>query len=205
MLNGIDIAILIILLFAFIKGYRKGLVRMLIGLATIVLAAIFGGKLAAYLLPEINKFIDLSAQWSNVIAYLVAFLIIATVLSAVGTLIHRLFNAIHLSFLNRMSGGVVAVGSIMVVLSILLNLVLFVDTEEKLIKPEVKKRSFFYERVQAVVPAIVPFLDDDSLKKLIPDGLKRQIDKMDDEMQKSIQKSLIDSTFQQKYFETDSA
>lgn len=55
----------------------------------------------------------------------------------------------------------------MVILSILLNLVLMIDKNEIIIKKEIKENTFFYERVEAVVPAIVPYLDKDVWEKYI--------------------------------------
>ena len=45
-MNWFDILIGILLLLAVVNGYRKGLIMQLVGLATLILAAIFGGRLA---------------------------------------------------------------------------------------------------------------------------------------------------------------
>lgn len=204
MLGGFDLMILIILLLAFVGGLKKGLIRMLIGLATIILAAIFGGKLAAFLLPYISKINNISPQWANLLAYLAAFMIIALVLSAVGNLIHKLFTIVYLGFINRLIGGIIAIGSAMVVLSILLNLLLIIDPEERLINQKIKDESFFYERVQAVVPAIVPYLNISDLSEIIPKELIDQMETIDDQLHIKIEGNIIDSTYQKEYFETDS-
>lgn len=204
MLNGFDIIVLIVLVVAFIKGYKKGLISMLIGLAIIVLAAIFGGTLANIFLPEINKILDISPQWANTLSYVSAFLIIAVVLTLVGHFIQKVFDAVNLSFVNRLGGSVISIGSAMVVLSILLNLLLFVDSGEKLIKPNVKKESFFYERVKAVVPAIVPYLNISSWDEILPQDIKKQLDTLDKVLESTQQGASIDSNYQKQYFETDS-
>lgn len=204
MLNGFDIIVLIVLVIAFVKGYKKGLISMLIGLAIIVLAAIFGGTLAKTFLPEINKILDISPQWANTLSYVSAFLIIAVALTLVGHFIQKVFDAVNLSFVNRLGGSVISIGSAMVVLSILLNLLLFVDSGEKLIKPNVKKESFFYERVKAVVPAIVPYLNISSWDEILPQDIKKQLDTLDKVLESTQQGASIDSNYQKQYFETDS-
>lgn len=204
MLNGFDIIVLIVLVVAFIKGYKKGLISMLIGLAIIVLAAILGGTLAKTFLPEINKILDISPQWANTLSYVSAFLIIAVALTLVGHFIQKVFDAVNLSFVNRLGGSVISIGSAMVVLSILLNLLLFVDSGEKLIKPNVKKESFFYERVKAVVPAIVPYLNISSWDEILPQDIKKQLDTLDKVLESTQQGASIDSNYQKQYFETDS-
>lgn len=201
MLNWFDIVVLIFLLIAFINGYRKGLVMMLAGLVTVVLAAVFGGKLAKIILPQLLKLFDMSPNVANVLSYVAAFLAIAIIISLIGRLIQKTFEAVNLSFINRISGSVVALGTVMVLLSVLLNLVLMLDADEKLIKPDVKQKSFFYERVQAVVPAIVPYLNRDVWENYIPEKYRQQIEKEKNNSEKG---NSIDSTFQKKYFQTDS-
>lgn len=169
MLIFFDLVILLFLLVAFVKGYRKGLISMLISMATIVIAAIFGGKIAETIHPHISETINASPQWSNIIAYTLAFLLIALVLSLIGRVVQKLFEAVYLGFINRIAGAIISIASTMIILSLVINLITAVDFQERLIKPHIKKESFFYERVQAVIPAIVPYLNFESIQEIIPE------------------------------------
>ncbi len=204
MLNWFDLIVLILLLIAFVNGYRKGLVMMLAGLATVILAAIFGGKLAVRILPELQKLFDMSPQLANVLSYVAAFLAIAVVLGLVAALVQKIFETVNLNFINRLLGSVVSVATTTIVLSILLNLVLMLDSGERMIKPDVKEKSFFYERIQAVVPAIVPYLDKKMWEEFVPEKYRKQIESYDGEQLVPGTGNPIDSAFQRKYFETDS-
>ena len=204
MLNWFDLIVLILLLIAFVNGYRKGLVMMLAGLATVILAAIFGGKLAVRILPELQKLFDMSPQLANVLSYVAAFLAIAVVLGLVAALVQKIFETVNLNFVNRLLGSVVSVATTTIVLSILLNLVLMLDSGERMIKPDVKEKSFFYERIQAVVPAIVPYLDKKMWEEFVPEKYRKQIESYDGEQLVPGTGNPVDSAFQRKYFETDS-
>lgn len=204
MLNWFDIVILVFLLIAFINGYRKGLVTMLVGLATVILAAVFGGKLAARILPELQNLFDMSPQVANVLSYVAAFFLIAIVVSLAGKMVQKIFESVNLSFVNRLLGSVISLATAMVVCSILLNLVLMLDFNEKLIKPEVKKESFFYDRVRVVVPAIVPYLDKEIWEEYVPEKYRKQIEGSGNTNDISGNGQTIDSTFQKKHFDTDS-
>ncbi len=204
MLNWFDLIVLILLLIAFVNGYRKGLVMMLAGLATVILAAIFGGKLAVRILPELQKLFDMSQQLANVLSYVAAFLAIAVVLGLVAALVQKIFETVNLNFVNRLLGSVVSVATTTIVLSILLNLVLMLDSGERMIKPDVKEKSFFYERIQAVVPTIVPYLDKKMWEEFVPEKYRKQIESYDGEQLVPGTGNPIDSAFQRKYFETDS-
>lgn len=198
MLNWFDLLVLIFLLVAFINGYRKGLVTMLVGLVTVILAAVFAGKLADTLLPHIQKMFGSSPQVATVLSYVAAFLAIGAVVSIIGFFIQKLFESINLNFINRVLGSVVSIGTTVVVLSILLNLILMLDRKEKIIKSDIKQKSFFYERVRVAVPAIVPYLDKETWEEYVPEKYREQLENNTGTGQP------IDSAFQKKYFETDS-
>ncbi len=190
-MNWFDLTVGILLLIAFINGYRKGLIMQLVGLATIILAAIFGGRLAQTILPEINRLVDLSPEAARVLSFILAFVAIALVLSLVGRILQRFIDIVFLSFINRVLGAVIAVGTMMVFLSILLNLVLMLDHNEQVINEKTKEESFFFERVEAVIPAIVPYLEPEIWYEIVPEKYREEIEKKSDP---------IDSTYQQRHF-----
>lgn len=192
-MNWFDLTIGILLLIAFINGYRKGLIMQLVGLATIVLAAIFGGRLAKIILPEINRFIDLSPEVARVLSFILAFVAIAMLLSLIGRILQQFIEVVFLSFVNRLLGAVIAVGTMMVVLSIILNLILMLDNNEQMINKKTKEESFFFERVEAVIPAIVPYLEPQLWDEIIPDKYREEIERKIEP---------IDSTYQQRHFST---
>lgn len=204
MMNGFDLAVLVLLLLAFFDGYRRGAIRMLAGLATVVLAAIFGGKLAEKMLPQLQKLLDCSTEAANVLSYVAAFLAIAFVLGLVGRAVQKLFESVNLSFVNRILGSVISMGTAAVVLSILLNLLLIFDSGQKIIKPALKEKSFFYERIRAVIPAAVPYFDRKAWEEYVPEKYRRQIENFEEEERGSEKGNPIDSSFQKRHFETGS-
>ncbi|WP_298650776.1 CvpA family protein [uncultured Proteiniphilum sp.] len=202
-MNWFDLTVGILLLIAFINGYRKGLIMQLVGLATIVLAAIFGGRLAQTILPEINRLIDLSPEAARVLSFILAFVAIAVVLSLVGKILQRFIDVVLLSFFNRLLGAVIAAGTMMLFLSIILNLMLMLDQHEQVINKKTKEESFFFGRVEAVVPAIVPYLEPQFWDEYIPERYREEIEKKSDSLYHDPDTSTpIDSTYQQRYFKT---
>lgn len=191
-MNWFDLTVGILLLIAFINGYRKGLIMQLVGLATIILAAIFGGRIALTILPEINRVTNLSPEMARVLAFILVFVAIAIVLSLIGRLIQRFIDIVLLSFVNRVLGAIIAAGTMMVFLSIILNLILMLDPNENVISKKIKEDSFFFERVEAVVPAIVPYLQPQLWDEIIPEKYREEIEK------KGV--PAIDSTYQQLHF-----
>lgn len=204
MMNWFDILIALFLLMAFTNGYRKGLIMQLVGLATIILAAVFGGKLAAIILPELNRLINLSPDLARVLSFVLAFALIAVVISLIGRILERFIDVVFLSFINRLAGAIIAIGTMMVFLSVLLNLVLMLDKEESLISREVKEESFFFHRVEAVVPAIVPYLNREFWEEYVPEKYREEIENKPDSIYRGLPSGApIDSLFQQRHFNVD--
>lgn len=195
--NWFDIIVLVVLVIAFFKGIKKGVIRMLVELSIIVVATIFGGKLASNILPELEKITNLSDQWTSVVSYVIAFAIIAVALTLIGSIIQKLINLVSLTFINRIAGGIISMSISVILISILINIILIIDINKDIFKPDMISKSFFFDRVQSVVPAITPYLDNEEIEKIIPEKYIREIEH-------SNSNGKIDSTFQRQYFETDS-
>ena len=204
MTNWFDLTVGILLLLAVINGYRKGLIMQLVGLAILVLSAIFGGRVAEMILPHLTGWIDLSPEAARVLSFLLAFAAIAIALTLVGKLIQRFFDLVLLSFLNRLIGAVIAAGTMMLFLSILLNLLLLLDRNETVISPQIKEESFFYSRVEAVVPAIVPHLNSRLWDEYVPKSYREEMEKKSDSLYQSLPEGqTVDSSYQKRYFDVN--
>lgn len=173
-MSWFDIIITLILLGAFMRGFKKGLTMQLAGLAAIIIAAIFAGKAANILLPFLLNTISISANIARVVSYILAFMIIAFGIKFIGKMLHSLFEVLHLSFINKILGAGLGVISVSIVLSILLNLAVMLDPEEEIITNEYETESFFYSKIQIVIPIIVPYLRKEVWEKYdVPNQLKK--------------------------------
>lgn len=168
-MNLFDIIISLLLLAAFVRGIQKGVVMQLAGFAAIILGAIFAGKAAKFMLPFLINTVNISLNVAVVISYILAFTIIVFAVRLLGKMLHSVFEALYLSFINKILGAMVAVGTAMIILSIFLNLALLIDPEEEIISSKVKSESFFYSKVQILVPVIVPYLNKDLWDRHTPE------------------------------------
>lgn len=175
-MNWFDIIISLLLLAAFVRGIQKGLVMQLAGFAAIILGAIFAGKAAKIMLPFLLNTINISLNVAVVISYIIAFTLIVFGVKLIGKLLQSLFEALHISFINKILGAMVGLATAMVILSIIINLAILVDPEEEVITSKIKTESYFYHRVQILVPIIVPYLNKDLWEQNIPEKYRPKID-----------------------------
>ena len=204
MTNWFDLTVGILLLIAVINGYRKGLIMQLVGLAILVLSVIFGGRIAEVIVPHFTGWINLTPEAARVLSYLLAFSVIAIALTLVRRILQKFIDVVLLSFLNRLTGAVIAAATMMLFLSILLNLVLLLDRNETVISPRIKQESFFYSRVEAVVPAIVPHLNSRFWDEYVPKRYREEIEKKSDSLYQTPPGSQsVDSSYQKRYFDVN--
>ncbi len=182
-----DIIITLVLLGAFIRGIQKGLIMQLAGLVALLAGAIFAGKAANIVLPFLLDTVNIPANIATALSYVLAFVIIVFCIKFIGRKVHLLFKALHLSFINKILGSFLGVLSTTLVLSILLNLVVMLDTEEDIITPNIKSETYFYTKIQQAVPIIVPYLKQEVWEKYI----KERINKDGNEHEGSKQKELL--------------
>lgn len=203
-MNWFDLAAGILLLIALINGYRKGLIRQIVELAILVLSAIFGGRVTAIIQPLLTQWINLTPEAAHVLSFVLAFAAIALVLSLAGRLLQQFINMVLLSFANRLAGAVISAGTMMLFLSILLNLVLILDHNERIINRQIRDKSFFYGRVEAVVPAIVPHLHSAFWDEFVPKKFREELDRKSDSLYHPLPDSNpVDSNYQKRYFDVN--
>ncbi|MGB4341581.1 MAG: CvpA family protein [Dysgonamonadaceae bacterium] len=172
MLNWFDIFMAIALIVAFASGFRQGLIRQLINFVGLIFAIVFAGQFAKIILPWFLQITKMPHNIVSVISYLSAFAIIMAIISLCGSVIHKLVTIVHLGFFNKLLGSVVSIGIAAVILSLILNMLLILDPKEKIINKETKQNSFFYKRIQIVVPTFVPYINGEVWKQYIPGEYK---------------------------------
>lgn len=198
MLNWFDIIITIALITAFASGFRQGLIRQLINLCGLILGVVFAGQTAKIILPWLLQITHIPHNIASVVSYLMAFAIIMAIIALLGSIIQKFIAIIHLGFFNKLLGSMVSIGTATVVLSLILNVVLMLDPKEKIIKKETKEDSFFFERIQIVIPAIVPYLNKEVWKQYIPEQQKETIQTFSPTLQNNLNQIFISNSYRRQ-------
>ncbi|HOV71282.1 MAG TPA: CvpA family protein [Dysgonamonadaceae bacterium] len=198
MLNWFDIIIAIALITAFASGFRQGLIRQLINLCGLILGVVFAGQTAKIILPWLLQITHIPHNIASVVSYLMAFAIIMAIIALLGSIIQKFIAIIHLGFFNKLLGSMVSIGTATVVLSLILNVVLMLDPKEKIIKKETKEDSFFFERIQIVIPAIVPYLNKEVWKQYIPEQQKETIQTFSPTLQNNLNQIFISNSYRRQ-------
>ncbi len=139
----LDILLALPLCYLIFVGWRKGLVREVASLAGVLL----GVWAAIHLSKQVAPLLGLDGESAALVAFIVTFLASLVVAYLLGRVVEGLMKAVHLSVANRLAGALLGAAEALVILAVLLDFVVMIDSKEMIIKPEVKQRSVLYRPV----------------------------------------------------------
>jgi len=161
-LSWFDLVILVLIIFSLIRGYMSGLVKQLASLVGLIVCAVFAGQVASFISPYLINITSSSGYIIKPLSYVVAFVIIMLFFLFLGKLIESFLKAIKINTLNKLAGSVFSVAKWLIIASILLNIVIGLDKDAKLISQDIRENSYSYTYVKAITPYFIPFLGFDT-------------------------------------------
>lgn len=161
-LTWFDIIISVIVILSLLKGYMSGLVMQIASLAGLLCCAFFAGKIAALISPYLISITDVSDYLIKPLSYLFAFILIMIVFLLIGKFIEGFMKVIRINTLNKLIGSVFSVAKWLILTSILLNILVGLDPNQRIIKSEIKEKSHSYHYIKNIAPYFIPFLSFDS-------------------------------------------
>src|SRR5882724_11609081 len=100
----LDLIVVIILILAIIKGYRRGLIVGVFSMIAIIIGLAAAIKLSAVVAGYIGKTVKVSDQWLPVISFAVVFLLILLLVRLGAKAIQRTIELGMLGWVNRLGG-----------------------------------------------------------------------------------------------------
>jgi len=158
-MSYIDIILGLLLIFAAISGFRKGLIVELVSLAALILgiwgAIEFSGVTSEFLTENLN----LKTEHLNIISFVVTFIVIVILVHIVGNVIDKIVETAMMGFLNKLAGMVFGVLKSALILSVILVIFDKIDEDVQILSPEAKTKSKLYTPMRNFAPSIFPFVN----------------------------------------------
>ena len=167
-MNVLDIILLVPLLFAIYRGFKKGLIYMAASLLALVLG-IFGAiKFRPVIGSLLDAWFNIAPEHLNVIAFAAAFILIVIIVHTAAFLVDKLIKAVALSFVNRLLG--VAFGLLVTafVMSMFLWPINTVNEQKNIIKPERIEGSLLWNPISTIAPTLFPYLKREEFNGWMP-------------------------------------
>jgi membrane protein required for colicin V production len=158
-MNYIDIIIGLLLVFAAINGFRKGLIVELASLAALILG-IWGAIKFSYITSDfIRENFNINNDHLNIISFIITFVLIVILVHVIGSAINKLVETVMLGFFNKLAGLAFGIFRSALILSIILLVFDKIDNDLRILSPETKAESRLYEPVRNFAPSLFPFIN----------------------------------------------
>ncbi|MEO6669215.1 MAG: CvpA family protein [Ferruginibacter sp.] len=147
----IDLIFAALIIFACIKGLKKGFIVALFSIVAFIVGLAAALKLSAVVATKLSQNVDVSGKWLPVISFLIVFFVVVLLVNLGGRLIQKAFEAVMLGWLNRIAGVLLFITLYCIIYSIFL----FYAVQLHLIKDGSISTSQTYPYLKPIGPKII--------------------------------------------------
>jgi len=147
----IDFIFAILIIFACIKGYSKGLIMALFSMIAFIIGLAAALKLSTMVAGWMQNSTNISTKWLPFIAFALVFFAVVLLVNWGGKLVQKTFETILLGWVNRI-GGVILYAALY---TIIFSIFLFYAEKVSLIKADVIESSVTYSFIQPWGPKVM--------------------------------------------------
>lgn len=153
-LNAIDIITLLVVLWAVVNGWRRGVVLQLCSLAGIVVSL----YLAAAYGPEAGVRLHLGESWAAPGGFLIVAIVTLLTVALIGRLLRRIFRFAGLGALDILLGILISLAKWLLLLSALYSALGALNRTARIVEGESLERSRTFGPVCRIADTVLPFV-----------------------------------------------
>jgi membrane protein required for colicin V production len=147
----IDIVAVIIIVYAAIKGFRKGLIVALFSFAAIFIGLAAALKLSAVLANYLRERSHTESHWWPMVAFAIIFIAVLFIVRWAAAIVEKTVEFAMLGWINKIGGFLLYV----VLYLLIFSIVLFYANQANMIDQETKSRSTGYSYIEPWGPAAI--------------------------------------------------
>lgn len=157
-MNILDIVLLVCLIPAVIQGLRKGFIAQVVAIISLVLGGWLAYRFTSVVTEWLGQWISASGPALDIIAFILIFAIVVTVLFLLGKILETSIKIILLGWLNRLLGLVFALFKYVLIIGLLVILFDSVNSRFDLVSDEYLDSSFMYSGIRSLSWSVFPYL-----------------------------------------------
>lgn len=147
----IDLLFAIIVVFAVIKGYQRGLIVGLFSLVAVIIGLAAALKLSATVATHLEGAINVSKEWLPFISFALVFLVVILLIRLGAKLVEGTVKIAMLGWLNRL-GGILL---FLVIYTLVFSVVLFYAVQMDFLKTGTVAQSATYDFIGPLGPKVI--------------------------------------------------
>ena len=154
-MNYIDVILIIPLLWGFLRGIKRGIVREITSFVALIFGIYGAINFAVYIQPFLKSQFEIGSSLIPIVSFAVTFLIIVLIIKLIGFIIDKIVNFIALGIISRLLGGVFGLLKAAFILSSLLLILNAFDNYFNLLPANQKTQSIFHKPISNIIPSIL--------------------------------------------------
>jgi len=159
----LDIIFAVLIVFAVLKGYQRGLIIGLFSLVAVIIGLAAAMKLSVVIADYLGNAVNISDKWMPVVSFAVVFLLVILLIRLGAKLIEKTVEMAMMGWLNKIGGIILFAAIYITVFSVLV----FYAEQLKLLQQDTIDKSVAYSFIQPWGPkaingfgSIVPVFKD---------------------------------------------
>ena len=149
----LDLIILAIIVLAAIRGFRRGLVMEVLGIASIFIAA----YAAYWLTSPISEWVKSDFSYKEELVFVVVAIAFMFGTVTVAKFMSKLFDTIGLGIADKLGGGIISVLKYVVVLSIVLTLLIPLNDKFEFVEQKTLKEATLFKPMSKISSYMFPY------------------------------------------------
>lgn len=166
-MNYFDVIIIIPLLWAAYKGFKKGLIIEVASLVALFLGVWGGAKFSAVSASYLGEMFNISEQIMPLLSFAVTFILIVIAVFFIAKMLQKVVKAVSLSTINKITGSAFGILKFTLIIGIVLNIVNNINREIGFIDNEMQNSSLLYQpvcKIGALVPGVSEININDAIE-----------------------------------------
>ncbi len=155
-MTTIDIILLVVIAAGVLTGFSKGAIRQLASILGLIVGLFAAKTLYASVAEKISPLVDGSMTTAHIISFAAIWIIVPLLFIFVASLVTKAMEVIHLGWLNRLIGALLGGLKYLLLASIVLVLIEYIDPDNTLIDKTKKESSVLYYPMQKVAVIFFP-------------------------------------------------
>ncbi|EAQ42856.1 CvpA family protein [Polaribacter sp. MED152] len=161
-MNVIDIIIIVILLFAAVRGFMTGLFAAIASLVAIIAGVFCAIHYSYYIEYALNdSVLEWSHQTNKIVAFAVTFLAVVLAVIFVGKLLTKLADITALGLLNKILGAIFGALKWSFILSVIFLLFDKFNKTIPFVEEEMLEESVMFYPIKSIIPTLIPSIMDE--------------------------------------------
>lgn len=151
-----DIIILIVLGIGVVLGFMKGFIRQLASILGLIIGLLAAKALYASLADKLCPTITDSMNVAQILAFIAIWVAVPLLFTIVASLLTKMMEVVSLGWLNRLLGGGLGALKYLLLVSLVICVIEFVDSDNKIISKTKKEESVLYYPIGKLAGIVFP-------------------------------------------------